>query len=196
MPFAPTIDYFYPFNLVYNMSELKELLGVGSRIKHPAYGDGVIIRLHPAAYEVCFTVYGIKNVGKEYNQWEVVEKIETSEPVSFTEAERSLMKILKTWGEVNELAPIGDKWKGGIMLLQPLDKSLKPKDVPVETFFHKIVMLRDRLRVLEQKINSHPKLTDEDKIDMQQYITRIYGSLTTFNVLFRDKDHHFVGEKS
>jgi DUF438 domain-containing protein len=178
------------------MSEHKALLGVGSRVKHPAYGDGVIIRLHPVAYEVSFMLYGIKNVGKEYDQWEVIDQIEATEPVTYTEAERSLMKILKTWGEITEIVPIGDKWKGGMMLLQPQDKSLKPKDIPVETFFHKIVMLRDRLRVLEQKINSNPKLTDEDKIDMQQYITRIYGSLTTFNVLFREKDHHFVGEKS
>jgi hypothetical protein len=178
------------------MSEHKELLGVGSRVKHPAYGDGVVIRLHPVAYEVSFMLYGIKNVGKEYDQWEIIDRVETTEPVSFTEAERSLMKILKTWGEITEIVPIGDKWKGGMMLLQPQDKSLKPKDIPVETFFHKIVMLRDRLRVLEQKINSNPKLTDEDKIDMQQYITRIYGSLTTFNVLFREKDHYFVGEKS
>lgn len=178
------------------MSSQKELLGIGSRVKHPAYGDGVVIRLYAAAYEVAFMVYGIKNVGKEYDQWEIIERIETSEPVTFTEAEKSLMKILRTWGEVTEVVPIGDKWKGGVLLMQPQDKSLKPKDVPVETFFHKIVMLRDRLRVLEQKINSHPVLTDAEKIDMQQYITRIYGSLTTFNVLFKEKDHQFVGEKS
>ena len=92
--------------------------------------------------------------------------------------------------------PIGDKWKGGTLIMKPMDSSLKPKDLPIETFFHKIVMLRDRLRVLEQKVNSNAKLTEEEKIDMQQYITRIYGSLTTFNVMFRDKDHHFVGEKT
>ncbi|MFZ1678686.1 MAG: hypothetical protein WBP41_08830 [Saprospiraceae bacterium] len=178
------------------MSEQKELLGVGSRVKHPAYGDGVIIRLHPAAYEVAFMVYGLKNVGKDYTQWEVIERIETAEAVSFSEAEKSLMKILRQWSDISEVVIIGDKWKGGTLLMQPYDHSLKPKDVPIEVFFHKIVMLRDRIRVLEQKINSHTKLTEEDKIDMQQYITRIYGSLTTFNILFRDKDHHFVGEKS
>jgi hypothetical protein len=178
------------------MSEQKELLGVGSRVKHPAYGDGVVIRLHPVAYEVCFMVYGIKPVGKDYEQWEVIERIDTSEQVTFTEAEKSLMKILKAWSDISEIVPIGDKWKGGNMLLQPKESSLKPKEIPVETFFHKIVMLRDRLRVLEQKINSHTILTDEDKVDLQQYITRIYGSLTTFNVLFRDKEDYFVGEKT
>ena len=91
--------------------------------------------------------------------------------------------------------PLGERWIGGTMLLQPADKSLKPKEIPVDDFFHKIVMLRDRLRVLEQNINSHKKLSDEDKVNMQQYITRCYGSLTTFNVLFKNKEQWFVGEK-
>ncbi len=178
------------------MSESNELLGVGSRVNHPAYGDGVVIRLHPAAYDVTFIVYGTKTVGKEYTAWEIMDHVEAEAAVSWSDAEKSLMRILKTWGEISEIAPIGDKWKGGMMSLYPYDKGLKSKDIPMETFFHKIVMLRDRLRVMEQKINSHKIMTDEDKIDLQQYITRIYGSLTTFNVLFRDKDHHFVGDKA
>src|SRR5687767_461406 len=178
------------------MSDQKELLGIGSRVKHPAYGDGVVIRLHPAAYEVSFMVYGIKNVGKDFNQWEIIERVETTESVSFSEAEKSLIKILKQWSDITEVVTIADKWKGGNLQLQPGEAGLKSYDVPIETFFHKIVMLRDRLRVLEQKINSNPRLSEEEKIDMQQYITRIYGSLTTFNILFRDKQQHFVGQKS
>ncbi|MEW6095361.1 MAG: hypothetical protein AB1567_02375 [bacterium] len=89
---------------------------------------------------------------------------------------------------------LGEKWTGGEIILKPREMNLKPKHIPIEVFFHKIVMIRDRLRVLEQKINSNKKLSDEEKVDIQQYITRIYGSLTTFNLLFKRKSSHFVGE--
>src|SRR4030095_9862871 len=111
------------------------------------------------------------------------------------DVEKSLLKILRQWNGFSEIVPLGDRWQGGTLLLQPKDTSLKPKEIPVEAFFHKIVMLRDRLRVLEQQINAHKILSDEDKVSLQQYITRIYGSLTTFNVLFRNKEQYFVGEK-
>lgn len=171
----------------------EQLLGVGSRVKHPAYGDGVVIGLDVAAYKVCFLTYGIKNVGKEYDAWEVIEQIQAENDISFNEAEKSLIRILKTYNGLESKVELGDKWDGGTMELKPADDSLKSKEIPIDTFFHKIVMVRDRLRVMEQRINSS-KLTDEEKVNLQQYITRIYGSLTSFNVLFKYKDDHFKGE--
>ncbi len=91
---------------------------------------------------------------------------------------------------------MGDKWINGSMILKPQDDNLQSKVIPIETFFHKIVMVRDRLRVMEQRINSSKVLSDEDKVNLQQYLTRIYGSLTTFNALFKYKEDHFVGDKS
>ena len=171
-----------------------DILGVGSRIQHPSYGAGVVIQVHKRIYEVCFIEHGIKSVAKDFSV-EVIERIEPEYNVSFTEAEEALMKILREWSDVSEVISLGDKWKNGLMILKPGDTSLKEKEVPVEVFFHKIVMLRDRLRVMEQKINAHKLLSDEEKIDLQQYITRIYGSLTTFNVLFKYKTDQFEGEK-
>lgn len=173
-----------------------EIFGVGSRISHPSYGDGVVIKLNQDNYDICFMTYGIKQIAKNYDRFSVIEKIEAAEEVDFSEAEKSLIRILKQWSDISEIVPLGDKWKGGIMELKPSNPSLKSKEIPIETFFHKIVMLRDRLRVMEQRVNSHPAMTDEDKVNMQQYITRIYGSLTSFNILFKNQDQQFVGEKS
>jgi hypothetical protein len=176
------------------MSEVT-ILGVGSRVKHPSFGEGVVISIDVAAYRVCFMSFGIKLVGKDYAGWEIIDHIPAEAAVSFTEAEKSLIKILKTWSDISEVIPLGDKWKNGVMILKPEDESLKPKEVPIDVFFHKIVMVRDRLRVMEQRINASG-LDDEEKVNLQQYITRIYGSLTTFNVLFKNKEDYFVGEKS
>lgn len=92
--------------------------------------------------------------------------------------------------------PLANKWQGGAIVLKPADAQLQAKEISVDALFHKVVMIRDRLRVLEQKLNAHPKLADAEKLEMQGYITKCYGSLTTLNVLFRDKDDQFQGEKS
>jgi hypothetical protein len=91
---------------------------------------------------------------------------------------------------------LATRWEGGSVVLKPGDPGTQPKEIPLDSLFHKVVMIRDRLRVLEQKINASEKLTDAEKVDMQQYVTRCYGSLTTFNLLFRDEREKFVGEKS
>ena len=105
-----------------------------------------------------------------------------------------LMEIFReASGEVDvSLAP---KWEGGVVQLIPGKSDLQGKELPINALFHKVVMIRDRLRTLEQKINGHPKLSDAEKVEMQQYITRVYGSLTSFNVLFRERDDQFVGSK-
>ncbi|MEW6104683.1 MAG: hypothetical protein AB1630_12875 [bacterium] len=90
---------------------------------------------------------------------------------------------------------LGERWAGGNIIIKPERKDLKEFVLPLEKFFHKIIMIRDRLRVLEAKINSNPKLLDADKIELQQYITRIYGSLTTFNLLFKKRSSWFIGER-
>lgn len=171
-------------------------LGVGTRLQHTQHGPGVIVGVKYATYLVSFINVGIKEIDKTDPQMdEIIPENITLELETISDVERSLLKILRMWSDVNEIVPLGDRWKGGVMLLQPADKSQKPKEVPVDVFFHKIVMLRDRLRVMEQQINAHKILTDEEKVNLQQYITRIYGTLTTFNVLFKNKEHWFVGEK-
>jgi uncharacterized radical SAM superfamily protein len=106
-----------------------------------------------------------------------------------------LKYVLDRFNGLEYKVELGKKWQGGVMLLQPANKDLKPKDIPIEVFFHKIVMMRDRLRVLEQNINSHAGLSDEEKINLQQYITRCYGTMTTFNILFDEKEDFFIGSK-
>jgi len=91
---------------------------------------------------------------------------------------------------------LANKWEGGSIVLRPGDPGTAPKELPLDALLHKVVMIRDRLRVLEAKINAHEKLSDAEKVDFQQYVTRCYGSLTTFNVLFKDEKDKFVGEKT
>ena len=91
--------------------------------------------------------------------------------------------------------PLAPKWEGGTILVKPADPALQAKELPIDALFHKVILVRDRLRVLEQKLNTHPKLSDAEKVEMQGYVTKCYGSLTTFNLLFRDERDKFVGDK-
>ena len=171
-------------------------LGIGTRLQHTQFGPGVVVGIRYATYLISFINHGVKEIDKTDPKLdEIIPENVTAEIETHSDIERSLLKILRLWGGINETVPLGDRWVKGMMLLQPADKALKPKEIPIDDFFHKIVMLRDRLRVLEQNINSNKKLDDEDKVNLQQYITRCYGSLTTFNVLFKNKEHWFVGEK-
>lgn len=171
------------------------LLGVGSRVKHPQFGKGVVVQIRSDAYEICFIEHGVRQIMRDYEGLDVFEALETpSDLVTYEKMEKSLIRVLRRFSDVQETVPLGQKWTGGKMILYPGDKTLKEKEIPIDIFFHKIVMIRDRVRVMEQRINAST-LTDEEKVDLEQYITRIYGSLTTFNVLFKNKEDQFTGDK-
>jgi len=175
-----------------------EELTVGTRVDHPRYGEGIISKDNITAWEIFFERGGKMEITKRNTDLTVLELNDAApkSTLSIKEIENVLSYVLDKYGSLNEVVPLGEKWIGGSMSLQPANTDLQPKEIPIETFFHKIVMVRDRLRVLEQNVNNSKSLNDEEKVNIQQYITRAYGSLTTFNVLFSEKEHYFVGAKS
>lgn len=172
-----------------------KLLGIGSRINHRDHGKGVVTNVTSRHYWVTFIDKGLETLELD-EEFDVIEAAEDDvDTVSFYEVEKSLRDILKKYSDVSEVVAIADKWKGGRLIMEPGEPGLQSKELPIDTFFHKITMVRDRLRVMEQKINSS-SLSEQEKFDLQQYITRSYGSLTTFNVLFKLKTQQFVGQRS
>jgi len=173
-----------------------ETLGIGSRVKHKEYGTGVVIQVKSASYLITFIEHGNREITKSYEGLEVIDLMETPDDlISYETLELSLIKILRNFSDIQETVSIADKWRGGKLILRPSNAELKDYEMPIATFFNKIIMLRDRLRVLEQKVNAST-INDEEKISIQQYITRSYGSLTSFNILFKSKTDIFVGESS
>lgn len=170
-------------------------LGVGSRIEHPKFGRGVIVDMDAEFYTVWFREGGgTRGIARDFEGMNVLEATAAdTASLSMDDIKRALAAVLEEKSDIQEVVTLAQRWNRGMMILKPEDSSLQPKEIPIEGFFHKIVMLRDRLRVMEQKINAHKLLTDEDKVEMQQYITRIYGSLTTFNVLFKYTEDQFKG---
>jgi hypothetical protein len=127
----------------------------------------------------------------------LVPTIARNTEVDLEGATMTRQELMDLFLEASGLAdvPLAQKWEGGVIKLVPANPELQAKDIPLDSLFHKVVMIRDRLRTLEQKLNAHPKLSDTEKVEMQQYVTRCYGSLTTFNVLFREKNDQFIGQK-
>jgi hypothetical protein len=174
-----------------------ESLHLGQRVRHPQYGSGTVKAITAVAADIQFD---------DGNQRSIAPESAGLEPLDAQASVSGLTVPLKQFIEetlaaaVAELGleqpdsiveKLGVRWHGGKLVLHPADATLQTKEVPLEIFFHKVVMVRNNLRVLEQKINAHEKLSDGEKVEMQQYITRSYGSLTTFNVLFKDKEDQF-----
>jgi len=177
-----------------------EALHIGMKVEHPDYGAGVVKAISEQSAGILFDG-GLRTVSPEMSRLEPAEPVITVNGVETSLAQFVEQIVEQTTNAVarglglekpeSVVDQLGGRWHHGRMVLHPQDSSLQPKEVPLETFFHKIVMIRNNLRVLEQKINSHEKLTDGDKVEMQQYILRCYGSMATFNILFKDREDQF-----
>jgi hypothetical protein len=173
-------------------------LHIGMQVRHPRYGLGTIKALTEHTADITFD-----DAPRTVDP--ATSDLTTAEPTaSLTEMQMPLSALIRETSQAmidalglekaDELVEgLATRWQRGMLALRPADASLQPKEVPLETFFHKIVMIRNNLRVLEQKVNAHEKLSDAEKVELQQYITRCYGSLTTFNVLFKNKEDQFGG---
>jgi hypothetical protein len=173
-------------------------LGIGTKVQHPKFGEGIIIgNEDESVYEVYFREdEEEREISKGFDGLVVVTLSEADEnAVSLDDVRAMLEEIIEPLTSLTEVIELGERWEGGKLIMEPGREGLQSKEIPIETFWHKIVMTRDRLRVMEQKINSSG-IPEAEKIELQQYITRIYGSLTTFNVLFANKEDHFKGTGS
>lgn len=171
-------------------------MGIGTVLQHPKFGKGVIVNMQGEFIKIYFQESEeTRELSKDFDGFEILEAVENVAPsISLEDVELALENVLFKMNMIDEPVKMGDKWLRGKIMLIPGNQDTQEKEIPIDVFFNKIIMIRDRLRVLEQNVNSHPKLDNEDKIHLQQYITRCYGSLTTFNVLFKDKYAHFKGE--
>ncbi len=173
-----------------------ESLHLGMRVKHPQYGLGTVKSIGPGAAEIEFPD-ATRTVAPEPAGLEPAETLAAlsglSRPLKelIQEAAEATVQALGLERPESVEAGLGARWHKGRLVMHPADPALQTKEVPLEIFFHKIVMVRNNLRVLEQKLNAHEKLSDAEKVEMQQYITRSYGSLTTFNILFKEKEDQF-----
>ncbi|MGV9013803.1 MAG: hypothetical protein ACOH13_14515 [Flavobacteriales bacterium] len=172
-------------------------IGIGARVKHPSLGVGVIFGIDAHSIEVFFREHGEKTIARSFEDLLVIAPGVEVAPaeLDLESVKDALREVLEEDNSLQRPIALARRWQKGVLEMRSADPSLKSKEVPIEDFFHKIVMMRDRFRVLEQKVNAHTGLSEQDKVEMQQYITRCYGSLTTFNILFDDKEDQFVGQK-
>ena len=179
-----------------NSAMRHESMHVGMKVQHPEYGVGTVKSVSEHLADIRFDS-GLRTLAPEQCDLKPAEAQAELEgltmPLSaiISETVAAMVQELGLERDESIVEKLAARWQKGTLVLRPLDPTLQSKETPLEVFFHKIVMVRNNLRVLEQKINAHEKLSDAEKVEMQQYITRSYGSMTTFNILFKDKEDHF-----
>jgi hypothetical protein len=171
-------------------------LHIGMRVCHPQYGVGVVRSLTEHTAEIAFddaprTIAPASSELEPAEATASVTKLQVPLANLIRDTAHAVVEALGLEQKDVLVEGLANRWQRGTLVIQSADTSLQPKEVPLETFFHKIVLVRNQLRLLEQKVNASAGLSDADKFDIQQYITRCYGSLTTFNVLFKDKESQF-----
>jgi hypothetical protein len=173
-----------------------DTLHIGMKVRHPQYGVGVVRSLTEQTAEIAFddasrTIAPASSDLRAAEANATLSELQMPLENLIRDTAHAVVEALGLEQRDVLVEDLATRWQRGTLVMQPADTSLQPKEIPLETFFHKIVMIRNNLRVLEQKVNASDKLSDADKFDLQQYITRCYGSLTTFNVLFKNKDDQF-----
>jgi hypothetical protein len=169
---------------------------VGMKVRHPEYGAGTVKSVSEHLADIRFDS-GLRSMAPEQSDLQPDEAqadltgMSVPLPTLIKETVAAVIGELGLERDESIIDKLGSRWHQGTLVLRPSDASLQSKEVPLDVFFHKIVMVRNNLRVLEQKINAHEKLSDAEKVEMQQYITRCYGSLTTFNILFKEKEDQY-----
>jgi hypothetical protein len=165
--------------------------GVGSLVRHAHFGSGRVMSYDGDAYVILFRGGETRRVAFGFDDLRVEEAVGDPE---LDRIKQAMREVLGDHGSLDVDLELGKRWVGGTLRLIPGKEGTQPKDVPLEMFFKKIIGIRDRLRVLEQKLNSHPALAPEEKLELQGYVSRCYGSLTTFNVLFGAVESQFKGQ--
>jgi len=168
----------------------KPSLGIGTLVKHAVFGLGRIVGYEKENYLAIFKDGEVKHVAYSFQG---MSEVESAGDPELDRIKQAVYEVLGEQGWIDADLEMSARWKGGTMQLIPGREGAQGKEAPIENLFKKIISIREKLRVLEQKINNHSSLSEEEKLDLEGYITRCYGSLTSFNSLFAGKWSHFKG---
>jgi hypothetical protein len=173
-----------------------QAMHIGMKVRHPELGTGTVKSISEHVADIRFDS-GLRSLAPEQSDLEPAEALAEVSGLAMpltafvAEIASAIVKEMGLERDDTLVEQLAVRWNKGMMVLRPADPALQNKEVPLEAFFHKIVMMRNNLRVLEQKINGHPQLSDAEKVEFQQYISRCYGSMTTFNLLFKRESDQF-----